>query len=74
MGELNLGRIFRPERRIKLQFPEVGTHPRLPEGRNGLARGIYNRVAVAGRVSSEQIPSDFLWRLNALPPASGFSA
>ena len=65
---------LRAERRIKLQLQGVGAHPWLLERLNGLARGIYNRLIEAGRVSSRQIPSDVQWCLNTMPSAEGFPA
>ena len=46
---------FSTGRRSRLQFQGVGAHPWLLEGRNGLARGIYNRPATDDRGSSKQI-------------------
>ena len=62
------------DRRVKLQFQGVGAHPWMLERRNGLARGIYNRIREGGRFSGRQILSEVQWRLNALISAGGFSA
>ena len=61
-------------RRIKLFFQGVGDHPWILERRNGLARGIYNRMMADGRFSGKQVLTEVQWRLNALISASGYSA
>ena len=55
-----------PERRIKLLFHGVGAHRWLLERRNGLARGIYNRLVEDDRFSIEKILGEVQWRLNTL--------
>ena len=62
------------ERRIKLLFQGVGAHPWLLERRNGLARGIYNRLVEDDRFSSEKILGEVQWCLNTVLSTSGFSA
>ena len=62
------------ERCIKLLFQGAGAHPWLLERRNGLARGIYNRLVEDDRFSSEEILGEVQWRLNAMLSTSGFSA
>ena len=62
------------ERRIKLLFQGVGAHPWLLGRRNGLARGIYNRLVEDDRFSSEEILGEVQWRLNTMLATSGFSA
>ena len=52
----------------------MGAHPWLLERRNGLARGIYNRLIEDDRFSNKTIPSEVQWRLNTMLSASGFSA
>ena len=44
------------------------------ERRNGLARGIYNKLVEDDRFSSEKILGEVQWRLNAMLSSSGFSA
>ena len=54
---------LRPERRIELQFRGAGAQPWLLERRNGIARGIYNRLvfnlqqtdSFGGTVMSENV-------------------
>ena len=48
--------------RIKLQFRGVGAHPWLSGRRNGLARGIYNRLVEDNRFSSWQLSVEMRWR------------
>ena len=55
------------ERRIKLVFQGV-------ERRNGLARGIYNRLEADRYYTGPQILAEAQWRLNTLVSASGYSA
>ena len=62
------------ERRIKLFFQGVGEHPCLWERRNGLARGIYNRLIEDDRFSSGEILGEVQWCLNAMLSSSGISA
>ena len=62
------------DRRIKLIFQGVGAHPWLLERRNGLARGIYNRLIEDDRFSSGRILSEVQWCLNTMLSAGGFSA
>ena len=62
------------ERRIKLVFQGVGAHPWILERRNGLARGIYNRLEENRHYPGPQILSEVQWCLNTLVSASGYSA
>ena len=70
----NLWRDLCVERRIKLVFQGVGTHPWISERRNGLARGIHNRLKADRYYTGPQISVEAQWRLNALVSASGYSA
>ena len=65
---------FCSEGRIKLHFQGVGAHPWLLERRNGLARGIYNRLVEDGRFLSKTFLSEVQWCLNAMLSSGGFSA
>ena len=65
---------LRPERRIELLVQGVGAHPWILACRNGLARGIYNRLEEDDRFSGTQILAEVQWRLNALISGGGFSA
>ena len=62
------------DRRIKSVSQGVGAHPWLLGRRNGLARGIYNRLIEDDRFSRSRILSEVQWRLNTMLSASGFSA
>ena len=62
------------ERRIKLVFQGAGAHPWILERRNGLARGIYNRLKADRYYTGPQILAEVQWRLNTLVSASGYSA
>ena len=55
-------------------FQGVGAHPWILERRNGLARGIYNRLHAEKFYSGAQILSEVQWCLNTMVSASGFSA
>ena len=55
-------------------FQGVGAHPWILERRNGLARGIYNRLKEGRYYTGPQILSEAQWRLNTLVSASGYSA
>ena len=48
--------------------------PWILEGRNGLARGIYNRLVEGDWFSEKQILAEAQGRLNALISGRGFSA
>ena len=56
-------------RRIKLVFQGGGAHPWILERRNGLARGIYNRLKAGRR---PQMSAEAQWCLNTLVSASGY--
>ena len=62
----------RAERRTKLQFQGVGAHPWLLGRRNGLARGIYNRLVEGDRFTDKTIFSEVQWCLNSMLSAKGF--
>ena len=57
---------LRSEGRIKLLLREVGARPWTSGRRNGLARGIYDRLMEDHRFSGTQILAEVLWGLNAL--------
>ena len=61
------------ERRIKLVLQEVGAHPWILQ-RNGLARGIYNRLQADRYYAGAQIPTEAQWPLNSPVSAGGYSA
>ena len=61
-------------RRIKLFSQGAGARPWILERRNGLARGIYNRMMADGRFSGKQVLTGAQWCLNTLISASGHSA
>ena len=62
------------DRRITQIFQGVGAHPWILERRNGLARGIYNRLKADRYYTGPQILAEAQWRLNTLVSASGYSA
>ena len=62
------------EWRIKLELLGVGAHPWLLGRRNGLARGIYDRLVANDRVSGKQILAEYQWCLDTLIFGGGFSA
>ena len=55
---------LRSGRRIKLLFQGVGAHRWLLERRNGLARGIYNRLKEDNRFPGKQILAEVQVCLN----------
>lgn len=59
---------------VKVQFQGAGARPWLLERRDGLARGIHDRLAADDSFASERIPTDAQYRLDTLPSASGYSA
>ena len=65
---------FCSERRIKLLFQSVGAHPWLLECRNGLVRGIYNRLVEDDSLSSDEILGEAQWCLNLRLSTGRFSA
>ena len=65
---------LRSERRIKLLLQGVGAHPWILERRNGLARGIYNRLEEDDRFPGGQILAEAQWCLNTLISGGGFLA
>ena len=65
---------FCSDRRIKLFFQGVGAHPWTLERRNGLARGIYNRIMADGRYSGKQVLAEVQWCLDSMVSSSGYSA
>ena len=52
----------------------MGAHPWILERRNGLARGIYNRLKEDRHYTGPQILTEVQWCLNTLVSASGYSA
>ena len=56
------------ERRLKRQFQGAGVHPWIVERWNGLARGIFFRLASDGHLSGKQSALEFQWRLRARIP------
>ena len=46
------------QRRIRVQFRGAGARPWILKRRNGLGRGIYNRLMADGRFSRRRIPSE----------------
>ena len=65
---------LRAKRRIRLQFQGVVARPVLLGRRNGLARGIYNRLIEDDRFMNKTILSESQWRPNTMLSASGFPA
>ena len=65
---------FCADRQIKLFSQGVGAHPWILERRNGLARGIYNRIRSDGRFSGKRILAVVHWRSDTLISATGNSA
>ena len=63
-----------PERLIELFPLGLGARPRILGRRNGLARGIHSRLIADDRRTGSQILPEAQWRLNAMIPASGYSA
>ena len=63
---------FCADRYVKLLFQGVGAHPWILERRNGLARGIYNRMISDGRFSGRQLITEVQFCLNAMVSTSGF--
>ena len=61
------------ERRIKLVFQGVGAHPWILERRNGLARGIYNRLQADRYNAGSQILTEVQWCLDTMVSPSGSS-
>ena len=51
----------------------MGARPSVLDRRNGLARGICNRLAAAGRFPGNLIPSEVQLRLSTLLSGSGYS-
>ena len=70
----DLWRALCVERRLKLEFQEVGAQPWISERRNGLARGIYNRLQANRYYTGSQILTEAQWFLNTVVSASGYSA
>ena len=64
----------RADRHIKLQYQCVGAHPWISERRNGLARGIYNRMHADDRHAGRQWISEVQFCLNTMLSTNGFSA
>ena len=62
------------EREIRLQFRQGGDRPCSLGRRNGLAGGMYNRLAVDGRFLYRAIINEERFRPNAMMSHGGFSA
>ena len=62
------------DRYIKLQYRGAGSHPWILERRNGLKRGIYNRVKADGRYAGRQPITEIQFCLNAMLASNGFAA
>ena len=62
------------ERRIQLVFQGAGAHPWILERRNGVGRGIYNRLKADRFYAASQILTEAQWCLITLVPAGGYSA
>ena len=65
---------LRAERRIRLQLQGARARPWLLERRNGIARGMDNRLVGGGRFSGKRILSEVQWCLGTLIFAGGFPA
>ena len=66
---------LRADRHIKLQHQGVGAHtPWISERRDGLVRGIYNRMHAEGRYAGRRLISEVQFCLNTMPSTNGFSA
>ena len=52
----------------------MGSHPWILERRNGLARGIYNRMKADGRYAGWQLITEIQFCLNTMLASNGFSA
>ena len=63
---------LRSDRRMKMLFQGAGAHPWILGRRNGLARGIYNRLKEDDRFSAKRAPAGVQWPLNALISRGGF--
>ena len=63
------GAVLRPSIRERVRAPGP-----VNEEMGARARGMKNRLVADGRFASKPIPSEVQWRLNALLPASGYSA
>ena len=56
---------------MDLRSKGESAHPRPLELRNGLARGICNRLAAGGEFSGDKIPSEIQWCPNPFLSAGG---
>ena len=65
---------LRSGRRITLRIRGVGARPWIARRRNGLARGIYNRLVAEGRFCGKQILAEVQWRPDTLIPGGAYSA
>ena len=65
---------LRTDRYIELQYQGVGAHPWISERRDGLARGIHNRMHADGRYACGQLISEVQFCVNAMLSTNGFSA
>ena len=62
------------ERRIQLVLQGVGAHPWILERRNGLARGIHNRLKAGRYYTGPQTLAEAQRCLDNLVSAGGYSA
>ena len=65
---------LRADRSCKLQFQGAGARPWISECRNGLARGIYNRLKAGGRYAGRQLIAEVQFCLITMLSTNGFSA
>ena len=73
-GKMKFGRIIARNDVSNYFFMGFGAHPWLLERRNGLARGIFNRLIEDDRFPSGQILGEVQRCLNSMLASSGFSA
>ena len=72
-GKTKMDGIF-SERGVRLEFQGAGAPPWILVRRNGLARGVHNRLATDGRYCGKRVSSEAEWHLDASFSASGHSA
>ena len=57
-----------------MQYQGAGAHPWISEARNGLARGIYNRMNADGLYAGRQLITEAQFCMNTMLSTNGFSA
>ena len=57
-GKTEVWADFCAERKNRPQIQRKGTRPRMPERRNGLAPGIFNRFFAEGQFTDRAIPNE----------------